>query len=140
MRTLELRRHAQRDKDEDHLSPEGREAAARVGKELSGTYDVVFVSPAKRARETAELFVGHGGFEVVPGLASEKEPGGLAAVLRGMLERIPEGGRALAVGHTPLLETGVLGLTGREIEQLDECEGVVVVEENGGYHVEEQRL
>ena len=57
MKTLEIRRHARRDPDEDALSPEGRVQAEDVGRTLTGGYDLVFVSPAKRAAETAAWFL-----------------------------------------------------------------------------------
>jgi broad specificity phosphatase PhoE len=166
VRSLELRRHAKRDKNEDKLSPEGRADAERVGGSLSAAYAVVFVSPARRAAETAELFVGSGtSFVVIPGLSSEvedrwraagkaagssripaiqeqdadlvrTETERLAGVLRGLLARVPEGGRGLAVGHSPLIEAGVYGLTGEAIDPLEECEGVLVLEDGSGYRVE----
>jgi broad specificity phosphatase PhoE len=42
----------------------------------------------------------------------------LAAALRRVLERPPEGARALAVGHSPTNEAAVLGLTGATIEPM----------------------
>ena len=52
MRTLELRRHAQRDPAADRLSKQGRAQAQSVGTTLAGGYSAVFVSPAQRAAET----------------------------------------------------------------------------------------
>ena len=57
MRALELRRHAPRDPDADALSEQGRTLALHVGKDLPGGYAVVFVSPARRAAETAAWFL-----------------------------------------------------------------------------------
>jgi phosphohistidine phosphatase SixA len=51
----------------------------------------------------------------------------LGAALRAVLERLPEGGRALAVGHSPTNEAAVLGLTGSMIEPLAKGAGVLVV-------------
>lgn len=79
MRALELRRHAPRDPDEDRLSSDGEILAERVGTELSGPYDAVFTSPARRAAETAAWFLrglGHpmpAMHGVAEGLASEVE-------------------------------------------------------------------
>jgi Histidine phosphatase superfamily (branch 1) len=140
MRELELRRHAARAKDADALSPEGRVQAEDVGRTLEGPYDVVFVSPARRAAETAAWFLrGSGGplpdHAVVPGLTSEAEDRWRAAAkaagssridaivgrdaalvdeeatrlgraVEELFDRVPEGGRGLAVGHTPLVEGG----------------------------------
>src|ERR671931_7113 len=53
----------------------------------------------------------------------------LAAALRRVLERLPEGGKALAVGHSPTNEAAVLGLTGEIVEPLGKGAGVLVVAE-----------
>ena len=50
----------------------------------------------------------------------------MAAGSRALLDAVPDGGRGLAISHTPLVERAVLGLTGREIEPLGECEGILV--------------
>lgn len=151
LRTLELRRHAQRDPVEDRLSPEGRATAEEVGRTLAGSYSAIFSSPAQRTAETAAWFL-RGRHEdppahhaVVAGLAGtsdeDRTPAALARVVEGLLSDVPEGGRGLAVGHTPLIERAVLGLTGREIAPLAECEGVLLVEvDDGAIHVSELRL
>jgi broad specificity phosphatase PhoE len=54
----------------------------------------------------------------------------LAQAVRELLAAIPEGGRALAVGHSPLIEAAVYGLTGRVIEPLRECDGVLVEQDS----------
>ena len=70
MKTLELRRHARRDPQADRLSPAGRADAEDVGRTSGRRYDVVFVSPAQRAAETADAqltsFAGHLAGSVVP--------------------------------------------------------------------------
>jgi hypothetical protein len=63
----------------------------------------------------------------------------MAGVASALLDTIGEGERALAVGHTPLIERAVLGLTGRELEPLGECEGVLLTQEDDG-HIEIQEL
>lgn len=166
MRTLELRRHAPRDPDEDRVSEEGQRLAEQIGRSLPGKYDVVWVSPARRAAESAawmlrglgqQLPQEHGVAEelgspvedrwraaakeagtgrvdaiakVDPDLV-EAEGGRLAEGTMHLLRAIPEGRRGLAVGHTPLIEAAVYGLTGTTIEPLRECEGVLL-EEDGG--------
>jgi phosphohistidine phosphatase SixA len=140
MRSLELRRHAQRDPNDDRLSDDGRALAEKVAATLTGDYDVVFVSPAARAAETAEIFAPGAGRTVVEGLASDAGPEGLADVVRDLVALLSDGGRGLAVGHTPLIEKAVQGLTGNRINPLAECEGVVIVEETGSFTVEELRL
>src|SRR5215211_1641652 len=51
----------------------------------------------------------------------------LGAALRRVLDRLPEGARALAVGHSPTNEAAVLGLTGSIIEPMAKGAGVLVV-------------
>jgi phosphohistidine phosphatase SixA len=66
----------------------------------------------------------------------EKESSLLATALRHVVEVLPEGGRALVVGHSPTNEAAVLGLTGEVVPPLGKGEGVLVVEDAGGYRVE----
>ena len=66
----------------------------------------------------------------------EKESAVLGAALRRVLERLPEGGKALAVGHSPTNEAAVLGLTGEIIEPMAKGAGVLVVAEGNRAHVE----
>jgi phosphohistidine phosphatase SixA len=150
VRTLEIRRHAQRDPDADRLSELGRARAQSVGTALAGGYSVVFVSPAERAAETvAWMLRGLGeplpAHAVIPGLAAKDNDGSalaMAGVISALLDAVPEDGRGLAVSHTPLIERAVLGLLGREIEPLAECEGVVITkaEDGSAIEIEELRL
>jgi phosphohistidine phosphatase SixA len=149
VRSLEVRRHAQRDPDADRLSPEGRVAAEDLGRSLARSYAAVFVSPASRAAETAAWILRGLGqqlppHDVVAGLAGEppngREPEGLARTARELLARVPEGGRGLAVGHTPLIERAAEGLTGRAIAPLAECEGILLEEDGGTITLSELRL
>lgn len=136
MRALELRRHAPRDPDADRLSKDGQALALHIGKNLPGGYVAVFTSPAKRAAETAAYFMRALGQQlpqihgVSDDLASD-DPKRLARGVEQILESIPDGGRGLAIGHTPLLETAVQTLTGETIAPLRECEGVLLEEEDG---------
>lgn len=174
VRTIEFRRHAEREKDADALTPGGRSHAEEVGRTLAPSYVAVFVSPAQRAVETAAWFLrGSGqrlpGHAVIPGLLSEQEDrwrrAGKAAgssrldaiaaedselveterdrlktVVEEMLDRVPEDGTALAVGHSPLIEAAVYGLTGVVIEPLSECQGVAISRfEQGEYRLKELR-
>jgi broad specificity phosphatase PhoE len=61
----------------------------------------------------------------------------LAAALGRVLERLPDGGRALAVGHSPTNEAAVLGLTGTIIEPMGKGAGVLVVAEGDETRVEQ---
>ncbi len=66
----------------------------------------------------------------------EVESGVLGNALVELFEGLPENGRALVVGHSPMQEAAVLGLTGRIVEPLSKGAGVVVTEEEGEYRVE----
>lgn len=150
MRVLELRRHARRDPSADRLSAEGRAQAEDLGRASSGRFDVVFTSPAQRAAETvawmlrgmhAQLPADHA---IVPGLAGRDTDGSpvqLGRVVAELLEAVPDGGRGLAIGHTPIVERATEALTGLAIEPLGECEGVRLTRgEDGSIRVEELRV
>jgi phosphohistidine phosphatase SixA len=66
----------------------------------------------------------------------ETETRTLGQALRAIVDALPEGGRALVVGHSPTNEAAVLGLTGRLIKPLGKGEGVLVVEHDGTFDVE----
>jgi broad specificity phosphatase PhoE len=60
----------------------------------------------------------------------------LGAALRRVLEGLPDGGRALVVGHSPTNEAAVLGLTGEIVAPLAKGAGVLVVAGDGGWQLE----
>ena len=66
----------------------------------------------------------------------EEDSAVLAAALRRVLDALPEGGRALVVGHSPTNEAAVFGLVGEVVEPISKGEGVLVVEEDGDLRVE----
>ena len=148
MRTLEVRRHAKRDPAVDRLSVAGRAQAEDLGRDLEGTYDVVFISPAQRAAETVAWMLRGRGEQlpphaVIPGLAAKDNDGSplaMAGVLSALLDAVPDGGRGLAVSHMPLIERGVLGLTALEIEPLGECEGVLLTKADDDAPVQVEEL
>jgi len=70
----------------------------------------------------------------------EEESARLAGVVMELLDRIPEGSRGLAVGHSPLIEAAIYGLLGVVIEPLSECEGVALTSHDDGYRIQELRL
>ena len=74
--------------------------------------------------------------EADPELA-EEDSAVLGTALRRVLDALPDGGRALVVGHSPTNEAAVLGLTGEIVEPISKGDGVLVVEENGTMRVEE---
>jgi phosphohistidine phosphatase SixA len=59
----------------------------------------------------------------------------LGTALRGIVESLPEGGRALVVGHSPTNEAAVTGLTGETVEPLGKGAGVLLVEDDGRFTV-----
>jgi broad specificity phosphatase PhoE len=60
----------------------------------------------------------------------------LAEGLRRILDRLEDGERALAIGHSPTNEAAVFGLTGVIVGPMGKGEGVVVIETGDGYAVE----
>jgi broad specificity phosphatase PhoE len=68
----------------------------------------------------------------------ERECVSLGTALRWIVDALPEGGRALVVGHSPTNEAAVLGLTGQRVQPLGKGEGVRVVQDGGRYTL--QRL
>jgi phosphohistidine phosphatase SixA len=60
----------------------------------------------------------------------------LGTALRQVVDALPEGGRALVVGHSPTNEAAVLGLAGQTVPPLGKGEGVLLVEDAGRYRVE----
>jgi broad specificity phosphatase PhoE len=65
----------------------------------------------------------------------EKESALLGGVLRGVFDSLPDGARALVVGHSPTNEAAVLGIAGVVVGPLGKGEAVVVVEEGGRFLV-----
>jgi broad specificity phosphatase PhoE len=60
----------------------------------------------------------------------------LGAALRRVLEQLPDGGRAIVVGHSPTNEAAILGLTGEIVDSLGKGDGVLVVAGDDGFSVE----
>jgi hypothetical protein len=60
----------------------------------------------------------------------------LGTALGRVLERLSDGQRALAVGHSPTNEAAVFGLTGELVAPLGKGAGVVVVADGDRYQVE----
>jgi broad specificity phosphatase PhoE len=60
----------------------------------------------------------------------------LGAALRRVLERLADGQRALAVGHSPTNEAAILGLTDAIIEPMAKGAGVLLVAEDDRVHIE----
>jgi phosphohistidine phosphatase SixA len=66
----------------------------------------------------------------------ERESMLLGCALRRVVEGLPEGGRALVVGHSPTSEAAVLGLADRLIPPLGKGRGVLLTEDGGDYQIE----
>lgn len=59
-----------------------------------------------------------------------------ADALRAAFGRLPDGGRALVVGHSPMLECAIFGLTGRGVDPLGKGEAFAVTARGDTYQVE----
>jgi hypothetical protein len=70
----------------------------------------------------------------------EKESALLGGALRSVFEALPEGGRAVVVGHSPTNEAAVLGATGEVVKPLGKGEAVLLVEERGEIRVDTTSL
>jgi broad specificity phosphatase PhoE len=66
----------------------------------------------------------------------EEDSAVLGTALRGVLDRLGDGGRALVVGHSPTNEAAVLGLTGLDVPPLGKGAGVLVIAEESGFRVD----
>jgi broad specificity phosphatase PhoE len=60
----------------------------------------------------------------------------LGAALRRVLDALPDGGRALVVGHSPTNEAAVHGLTGEVVAPLAKGAGIRVIAGADGHQVE----
>jgi hypothetical protein len=65
----------------------------------------------------------------------EKESMLLGGALRAVFDSLPEGGRALVVGHSPTNKAAVLGLAGEVVNPLGKGDAVIVVEDHGNFHI-----
>jgi phosphohistidine phosphatase SixA len=92
------------------------------------------VSSGKKRRDRRR-FVDEADPELV-----EEDSAALAAALRRVLDSLPDGGRALVVGHSPTNEAAVLGLAGEIVAPISKGGGVLVVEEDGARPSREARL
>ena len=66
----------------------------------------------------------------------DKESLLLAAALKQVIDGLPDGARALVVGHSPTNEAAVLGLTRQVVPPMAKGDRVVITEQDGDYRVE----
>jgi hypothetical protein len=66
----------------------------------------------------------------------ESEASRFGDALRRVFEALPTDGRALVVGHSPMHEVSVLGLTGVVVEPLPKGKALLVTEDGEGFRVE----
>ncbi len=66
------------------------------------------------------------------------ESAALADGLRSVFALLPDGGRAVAVGHSPTNEAAVYGLIGIVVDPMGKGESLTVVEDAGSYSVQGQ--
>jgi broad specificity phosphatase PhoE len=66
----------------------------------------------------------------------EQDSAILGAALARVFEQLPDGGRALVVGHSPTNEAAVLGLTGEIVAPMSKGAGVLLVHDAGRTRVE----
>jgi phosphohistidine phosphatase SixA len=101
--------------------------------------DPVFRSEVEDRWLAAGRETGGGGLEAFRRVASdlvEAEGRRFGAALRQVFEALPEGGRALIVGHSPMHEVAVYGLTGTIVPPVSKGAGLLVTSDHGEYRVE----
>lgn len=65
----------------------------------------------------------------------EKETQQLGAALRRVVQHVPDGGRAMVIGHSPTNEAAVMGVSGHHVPPMGKGQGVLLAEDNGKYAV-----
>ncbi len=114
---------------------------AALGQQVPGG---VMVEPGLRSQvedrwRTAYQMVGSGSLDALreadPELVADDSQL-LGAALRRIFDRLPDGGRALAVGHSPTNEAAILGLTGQIVPPLAKGAGVLVATQDDRYQLE----
>lgn len=116
------------------MTPNGIRAAVDIGSRLEGDYDM-FVSVGGAALYPgARLHPGRAWTPFRP--LVEEEARRFGGGLRWILDWLPESGRALIVGHSPMHEVAIYGLTGKIVRPIAKGAGVLVVAAEEGFSVE----
>jgi broad specificity phosphatase PhoE len=63
----------------------------------------------------------------------------LGDALRRVFDSLPDGGRALVVGHSPMHETAIYGVTGAIVPPISKGDGLLIVRDGAEYRVEPAR-
>ena len=66
----------------------------------------------------------------------EQDSAALSAALERVFDALPEGGRALVVGHSPTNEAAVLGLTGEIVEPMSKGARILVIAEDQAFRLQ----
>jgi phosphohistidine phosphatase SixA len=90
----------------------------------------------REASKTAGKGASVEGMRAVDADLVEQEARLLSTALGRVLDALPDGGRALVVGHSPTNEAAVLGLTGQVIKPMGKGKGVLITEDGGSYSVD----
>lgn len=122
MKTILLFRHTKSDWDAEYtddserpLNKRGRKAANRMGvflRDAEELPEIIFTSPAVRARTTAELAAEAGGWPAPIRTADFLYEGGPERMLNGIAGQADEVGRLMLVGHEPTCSQVIARLTG----------------------------
>lgn len=67
----------------------------------------------------------------------ESEAARFGGALRDLFDALPEGGRALVVGHSPMNEVAVYALTGKIVPPISKGAGVLVTADGEDYSIEQ---
>jgi broad specificity phosphatase PhoE len=103
------------------------------------TVDETFRSSAEERWFTAARQTGArdiGAFQVADKALVEEEAKRFGNALRQVFDSLGEGGRALIVGHSPMHEAAVYGLTGQVIAPIPKGGGVRIIQDGRGFRVE----